>query len=241
MRSSLTWNERSGHLGIIFGRRLRTKSKNVIHKALAFRGKQSGTGTVHGTEGSRDPAPPALALRWGFGSAARVRPDRRRISMTKTTKKRSARSKEPSAQRQSHPGRKNDCGSEATGRRGTKQARAIEMLRSKHGVSIPALMEATGWQQHSIRGFLAGVVRKRLKLNLVSALDASVRMYRITGESRSPGDRSPICYATDSMSVKSCLRARSFPESSLRSWIGISSRPCRPSCRSRSPITSGHG
>jgi hypothetical protein len=56
------------------------------------------------------------------------------------------------------------------------------MLRSNSGASISALMQATGWQQHSVRGFLAGVVRKRLKLDLVSAVDAGVRTYRITGE-----------------------------------------------------------
>ena len=46
----------------------------------------------------------------------------------------------------------------------TKQSRAIAMLRSDGGASIAALMEAMGWQQHSVRGFLAGVVRKRLGL-----------------------------------------------------------------------------
>jgi hypothetical protein len=74
-------------------------------------------------------------------------------------------------------------------RSGTKQDRAIEMLRSKEGASLAALMEATGWQQHSVRGFLAGVVRKRLKLNLVSAVDAGVRTYRITGEPAAPSSK----------------------------------------------------
>ena len=45
---------------------------------------------------------------------------------------------------------------------------AIAMLRSDGGTSIAALMEAMGWQQHSVRGFLAGVVRKRLGLKLES-------------------------------------------------------------------------
>ena len=47
---------------------------------------------------------------------------------------------------------------------------------------MATLTKATGWQPHSVRGFLAGVVRKRLKLDLVSAVVAGVRMYRITGE-----------------------------------------------------------
>ena len=102
--------------------------------------------------------------------------------MAKTTKKRRARSKKLASQRKSRTGSKDNSSAESTTRSGTKQDRAISMLRSKEGASLAALMEATGWQQHSVRGFLAGVVRKRLKLNLVSAVDAGVRTYRISDE-----------------------------------------------------------
>jgi hypothetical protein len=101
--------------------------------------------------------------------------------MAKRTKKRSAHSTTP-ARRRSGTGRQKAASPEAPARSGTKQARAIEMLRSKEGASLAALMDATGWQQHSVRGFLAGVVRKRLRLNLASAVDDGVRTYRITGE-----------------------------------------------------------
>ena len=49
------------------------------------------------------------------------------------------------------------------------------------------MMNATGWQQHSVRGFLAGVVRKKLRLNLTSEkLHDGQRVYRIveSGSSR---------------------------------------------------------
>jgi Protein of unknown function (DUF3489) len=65
---------------------------------------------------------------------------------------------------------------------GTKQSAAIEMLRSPNGATIAALTKATGWQSHSVRGFLAGVVRKRLKLDLESGLVGGIRIYRIPAE-----------------------------------------------------------
>ena len=64
---------------------------------------------------------------------------------------------------------------------GSKQARVITMLRSPNGATIAAMMKATGWQQHSVRGFLAGIVRKKLKLNLDSKKIDGSRFYRIKG------------------------------------------------------------
>jgi hypothetical protein len=63
----------------------------------------------------------------------------------------------------------------------SKQSRVIAMLRSSPGSTIAAMMKVTGWQQHSVRGFLAGVVRKRLKLKLGSKKVDGNRVYRITG------------------------------------------------------------
>ena len=64
---------------------------------------------------------------------------------------------------------------------GTKQSHVIAMLQSPAGATIAAMMKATGWQQHSVRGFLAGVVRKRLKLKLGSKNVDGERIYRVTG------------------------------------------------------------
>jgi hypothetical protein len=65
------------------------------------------------------------------------------------------------------------------GRPDSKRARIIEILRTPSGATIEAMTRATGWQQHSLRGFLAGVVRKKLGLNLVSTAAKGGRVYRI--------------------------------------------------------------
>src|SRR5260221_7701025 len=71
---------------------------------------------------------------------------------------------------------------------GSKQPRVIAMLQSPAGGTIAAMMQATGWQQHSVRGFLAGVVRKRLKLKLGSKKVDGTRVYRVaSGDSGKPG------------------------------------------------------
>ena len=68
----------------------------------------------------------------------------------------------------------------------TKHARIVAMLRSSAGATIASIMTATDWQQHSVRGFLAGVVRKKLGLNLVSEQTEKGRVYRIKDGKASP-------------------------------------------------------
>lgn len=62
----------------------------------------------------------------------------------------------------------------------TKQTQLIALLERKRGATLDELMHATGWQAHSVRGVMSGVIRKRLGLNVQSELLDGVRHYRIT-------------------------------------------------------------
>ncbi len=61
----------------------------------------------------------------------------------------------------------------------TKQQRILDLLGQPDGTTVAAIMKATGWQQHSVRGFLAGTVRKKLGLTLVSERVDDQRVYRV--------------------------------------------------------------
>jgi len=69
--------------------------------------------------------------------------------------------------------------SQPSARRASKKALIIAMLRAPAGATIETMGRAAKWQPHSVRGFLAGVVRKKLGLTLVSTDAESGRVYRI--------------------------------------------------------------
>src|SRR5262245_53991309 len=114
---------------------------------------------------------------------------KRRISMSKSAKKSPAASVAPvfvskSSQQSVVDPKSNSIDPDS------KQSRVIAMLQSPAGATIASMMEVTGWQPHSVRGFLAGVVRKRLKLKLGSKKVDGTRVYQITSNnSRKSGHR----------------------------------------------------
>jgi hypothetical protein len=55
----------------------------------------------------------------------------------------------------------------------------LGLLSRPSGVTIAAMVQATGWQRHSVRGFLAGIVRKKLAFTLASAKTDGERVYRV--------------------------------------------------------------
>ena len=67
-----------------------------------------------------------------------------------------------------------------TPREGTKQATLIAMLRAPDGATIEEIMAATGWQSHTVRGAMAGALKKKLGLEVISEkVDGRGRVYRL--------------------------------------------------------------
>ena len=92
------------------------------------------------------------------------RPSRAKRSAAKKTAAVSAKATEASSDRS-----KSD----------SKQDKIVALLQRPEGATLDVLVKETQWQKHSVRGFLAGTVRKKLKLPLLSEKVDGVRTYRI--------------------------------------------------------------
>ncbi len=70
----------------------------------------------------------------------------------------------------------------ATAREGSKTAKVLDLLKRPGGATLKELMKATGWQPHSVRGFISGTLGKKLGLAVTSAKgEDGERRYTVTG------------------------------------------------------------
>ena len=84
----------------------------------------------------------------------------------------------PAKQLKSNTKKSPERASRSSGRT-TKHDRVLGLLHAKGGTTIAAISKVTGWQPHSVRGFFAGTVKKKLGLTLESEKTKSGRTYRI--------------------------------------------------------------
>ena len=99
-------------------------------------------------------------------SATLVKPDKQKATGKKTPARPAAKKAEPSDERHL--------------KRVTKRDRILTLLSRRDGATIPEIMEICDWQQHSVRGFLVGTVKKKLGLALTSSkVEGDERRYRI--------------------------------------------------------------
>jgi hypothetical protein len=99
-----------------------------------------------------------------------------------TAKARVAKRSAPAAPRKAKPSRKaTGAKKPAPARRGTKTAKILDLLKRPGGVTLKELIKATGWQPHSVRGFLSGAIGKKMGTPVKSSQRADGELaYRLS-------------------------------------------------------------
>jgi Protein of unknown function (DUF3489) len=92
--------------------------------------------------------------------------------------------KKAKAAKKANPAKKGPKGAKKAGgaREGSKSAKVLDLLKRPNGATLKELMKATGWQAHSVRGFLSGAVAKKMGLTVASAKgEDGERTYSVKG------------------------------------------------------------
>ena len=119
------------------------------------------------------------SLDGGVGAlAANVAPAKTAAGKQATSSQKGTRAKLPA--KAGKPKRKSPA-TAAIARQGSKTADVLAMLRQSKGATLKQLMQATGWQAHSVRGFISGTLRKKMKLAVASTKgEDGQRRYSVT-------------------------------------------------------------
>ncbi len=156
-----------------------TVLKSLLKKGLVAE-RPAAADEAHWRE-TKDGGRTALAITDAGRQAIGVDADRKTSKQSSSTKPQpSQRSRR--AERKSSGAKPKGKTSPAAARPGTKQALMIDLLKRKKGATIEEIVEATGWQPHSVRGAISGALKKKLGLAVTSErVGDGSRFYRIAG------------------------------------------------------------
>ncbi len=154
-----------------------TVLKSLLKKGLVAE-RSAAADAAHWRE-TRDGGRTALFLTDAGLQAIGVDVDRKTSKQSPSTK---ARPKQRSRRAERKPSAATPKGKkpQTAVRPGTKQALMIDLLKRKKGATIEEIVEATGWQPHSVRGAISGALKKKLGLTVTSdPVEKRGRVYRI--------------------------------------------------------------